>query len=360
LKGEPVGLDDLEAIARLDSLGVLETVEDFAQQCRTAWEIGTAARDLPSPEGVDAVVILGMGGSGVSGDITRSVVEPRFPVPVRVIKDYGPLPAWVGRNTLVFAVSYSGNTEETLAATQEAHDRGARVVAISAGGTLAEAAEGYGIAHVVIPSGLQPRASLGYLALPILAVLQEMGFLVRMKQDVDEAIEVLEHLGKLCHRSRSVADNPAKGLAARLDGKVAMIYGSGIMATAAMRFKCDLNEYAKVPAFWNFLPELDHNEIEGWGGGAEVTRKYLVPVLLRDPDELERIALRFEITKGLIAPHAADVVEVWPEGTCGLARLLSVVFVTQLASIYVGLARGVDPGPVEVLERLKAELANER
>jgi glucose/mannose-6-phosphate isomerase len=361
LSGGSVDLDDLETIAQLDSLDVLGTVEGFAEQCRSAWEIGSAARDLPSSEGVDAIVVLGMGGSGVSGDLAQSVIEPRFHFPMRVIKDYGPLPAWLGRNTLVFSVSYSGNTEETLAATQEGHDRGARVVAISAGGRLAEAAAEYGIAHVAIPPGLQPRASLGYLALPILAVLEAMGFLVRMKEDVLEAIEVLEDLGKRCHRSRSITENPAKSLAQSLDGKVAVAYGSaGLMTTAAMRFKCDLNEYAKVPAFWNYLPELDHNEIEGWGGHTEVGREYLVPVLLRDPHEHHRIARRFEITKKLIEPHVADIVELWPEGTSNLARLLSMIFVTQLASIYVGIARDVDPGPVEILEQLKADLAKQR
>ena len=355
-----VDLDDLEAIARLDSLGVLGTIEDFAEQCRSAWEIGVSARDLPSADGVDAVVVLGMGGSGMSGDLTQAVIEPRFHFPLRVIKDYGPLPAWVGHNTLVVAVSYSGNTEETLAATQEAHERGARIVAISAGGRLGEVAAEYGITHVAIPGGLQPRASLGYLALPILAVLQEMGFLVRMQADVEETVEILERLGKLCHRSLPAGENPAKSLALRVSGKVPVAYGTpGLMATAAMRFKCDLNEYAKVPAFWNFLPEADHNEVEAWGGGAEAVRDDLVAILLRDQQEHQRNALRFEITKRLIESSGADVIELWPEGSSDLARLLSMIFVTQLASIYVGLARGVDPGPVEVLERLKAELAQE-
>jgi glucose/mannose-6-phosphate isomerase len=196
--------------------------------------------------------------------------------------------------------------------------------------------------------------------MPIFAVLQAMGFLVRVDEEVREVVEVLEGLGKLCHRSSSVADNPAKALAKRLDGQLATVYGSaGLMAAAAMRFKCDLNEYAKVPAFWNYLPELDHNEIEGWGGDTEVARRHLVPVFLRDPEEHERVGLRFKITKRLIEPHVADVVELWPEGRSDLARLMSTIFVTQLASIYVGLARGVDPGPVEILDRLKADLAQE-
>lgn len=353
-------LDDLEAIAALDSEDVLGAVEDLAEQCRDAWEIGTAARGLPDGDGVDSVIVLGMGGSGVSGDVVASVIEPRFDFPFRVVKSYGPLPAWVGRNTLVFAVSYSGSTEETVASMQEAHDRGARLVTISSGGPLARMASDLGSAHVAIPAGKQPRASLGYLTLPILAVLQSVGLIAGMADEVDEAVAVLADVAKRCHRSVESGENPAKKLALALRGKIPIIYGAyGATATAAMRFKCDLNEYGKSPAFWNFFPELNHNEIVGWTGLRDVTGAHMVIVLLRDPDEHPRIALRFEITRRLIEPGAADVVELHSEGSSPLARLLSLILVTQLASIYVGLAHGVDPGPVAVIEELKAELSNQ-
>lgn len=351
-------LDDLDALAALDSENVLGAVEDFAAQCRRAWDIGRDATGLPSGDGIDSVVVLGMGGSGVSGDVVASIVEPRFPLPFRVIKSYGPLPEWVGRNTLVLAVSYSGSTEETLAATSEAHERGARLVLVSSGGPLKEMAGSFGAAHVAIPSGLQPRASLGYLTLPLLAVMSSMGLVSGMQDEVAEAIAVIDDLAKRCHRSQPVAENPAKELAAALRGKIPVIYGGyGFTATAAMRFKCDLNEYGKSPAFWNFFPELNHNEIVGWSGLRDVTSEHLVLVLLRDPEEHPRISLRFDITKRLISGGAADSIELHPEGTTPLARLLSLIFVTQLAAIYVGLAHGIDPGPVEVIEKLKAELA---
>ena len=140
-----IDLDDLNELARLDSEDVLGAVERFADQCREGWEIGRSASGLPDADGVDSVVVLGMGGSGVSGDVIQSVVEPRLPVPLRVIKSYGPLPEWVGRNTLVFAVSYSGSTEETVAALEEAHERGCRAVAISSGGPLEDMARRYGV-----------------------------------------------------------------------------------------------------------------------------------------------------------------------------------------------------------------------
>jgi glucose/mannose-6-phosphate isomerase len=352
-----VDLDDLDALAKLDSEDVLGAVEAFADQCARAWEIGRSAVGLPDASGVDSVLVLGMGGSGVSGDVTQAVIEPRLPVPFRTIKSYGPLPEWVGRNTLVFAVSYSGSTEETVEALQTAHERGARLVTISSGGPLKEQASEYGIAHVEIPTGLQPRASLGYLTLPVLAVLVEVGLVPDLLDELDEAIKVLADIAERCHRKRPTAENPAKSLASHILGKVPIVYGGyPLGSVAAYRFKCDLNEYGKTPAHWNELPELDHNEIVGWNQLADLTRSRFVVILLRDPEDHERVALRFDITRRLIQDQAAEVIELHAEGASRLARVLSLILVTQLSAIYVGLAYGVDPGPVKVIQALKKEL----
>lgn len=343
----------------IDSEDVLGAVERFPEQCREAWEIGRSATNLPDGEGVDSVLVLGMGGSGVSGDVVQAVVEPRLPLFFRTIKSYGPIPEWVGRNTLVFAVSYSGSTEETLAALDEVLDKGARVITVSSGGPLAATAASRGLAHVGIPTGLQPRASLGYLTLPILAVLNQMGLSPDLQADMDEATKVLSELAPRCHRDRPVIENPAKDLAARIRGRVPIVYGGhGVGATAAYRFKCDLNEYGKTPAFWNEIPELDHNEIVGWNQLDDLTSERFVVILLREPGEHERVGLRFDVTRRLIEGSVAEFVEVDAEGGSVLARLLSLILVTQLASIYVGLAYGVDPGPVDVIMKLKSELKN--
>jgi glucose/mannose-6-phosphate isomerase len=297
-----------------------------------------------------------MGGSGVSGDVVRSVVEPRLPIPFRVEKGYGPLPSWVGRTTLVVAVSYSGNTEETLSAATDALERGARLVTIATGGDLAEMAEDHNLSHVAVPPGLQPRSALGYLTLPVLAVLDRMELIPPLQEDVEEAADVLDGIAARCHRKNAVSDNPAKSLAGRLVGMVPLVYGGhGLGATAAYRFKCDLNEYAKVPAFWNELPELNHNEIESWQA-SDMTNNFAL-VMLRDHHEHPSISRRFDITKELIGNRADDAIEVTSEGQSALARLLSLLLVTQLSAIYLALARGLDPGPVDVLERLKQKLA---
>ena len=352
-----IDLDDLNAIAALDSEDVLGAVERFPDQCREGWEIGLGASGLPNANGVDSILVLGMGGSGVSGDVVQAVLEERLVVPLRVIKSYGPLPEWVGRNTLVFAVSYSGSTEETIAALEEAHSRGCRVVTISSGGPIAEMASRDGFAHVAIPPGQQPRASLGYLTLPIFGVLVRMGLAPDLQADVDETIDVLSDLVSRCHRKRSRVENPAKDLAAKLAGKVTIVYGGfPVGATAAYRFKCDINEYGKAPAFAHFFPELNHNEIVGWKKLAGLTKESFVLVLLHDPADHERVKIRFEITTELIHNDFAEVVELTAEGSSALARLFSLVLVTQLAAIYLGVANGVDPGPVEVIQGLKARL----
>lgn len=354
-----IDLDQPSAFESIDTEGVLGSVEKLGQQCREGWSIGSAAESLPATEGIDSVIVLGMGGSGVSGDVVQAVAEPRLLQPFRVIKGYGPLPDWVGRNTLALAVSYSGSTEETVAALEDAHGKGARIVTISSGGPLAEKAREYGLTHVAIPSGLQPRASLGYLALPLLAVLDKMGLVSEMSADVEETVAVLEDLAVRCDRSVPAATNPAKALANDLRGKIGVIYGgSAVSQTAAMRFKCDINEYGKVPAFWNAFPELDHNEIVGWTGLTEITKETFHLVHLRDADESPRVALRFEITHDLVGQNLAGMTEVRSEGVSPLARLFSLVFITQLASIYVGLAQEVDPGPVAVIQELKSRLAD--
>ena len=248
-------------------------------------------------------------------------------------------------------------SEETLEAFEEAHHRGARAVAVSSGGRLGELAASYAVAHVKVPAGLQPRASLGFLTLPILAVLVEIGLVPDCSDDIEETIATLADIAKRCGREVGIEENVAKQLARSLRGRVPVIYGgAGLGGVAAYRFKCDLNEYAKSLAFSNVIPELDHNELESWGSLAELTKERFVAVLLRDLGEHQRMALRFDLTRKLMEEKLATIVELHSEGTSVLARLFSLVMITQLAAIYVGVANERDPGPVAILEGLKQQL----
>jgi glucose/mannose-6-phosphate isomerase len=350
------GLDDSKAIRELDSLGVLDTVEGFPTQIEEGWALGSSVIGLPDAAGLESILVLGMGGSAAAGDIIQAVTEARVPVPFLVAKGYGPLPEWVGRNTLTIAISYSGNTEETIAAFGDAHERGARAVAVSSGGRLAELAEDFGAVHVAVPSGMQPRAALGYLAMPLLSVLERMGLVPPFEADVTATLAHLTDLAGRCSVDTAAGSNPAKDLAAELHGGIPVIYGGrGIGAALARRFKCDINEYAKCPAFFNELPEMDHNEICAWSYPDPKSR--YVGVLIRDDDDHPRVAARFDITRKVIHAAFADVIELRTEGEGVLGRVLSTLFVTQLTAIYMAVLRDVDPGPVEAVERLKGELA---
>jgi glucose/mannose-6-phosphate isomerase len=350
-------LDDMDALHRLDSLDVLGAAESFGEQCNEAWNLGAGGSELPSGEGLNSIVVLGMGGSGAAGDVVQSIVEPRVPLFFRSFRDYRPLPEWVGRNTLVFAVSYSGNTAETIAALDDAHHRGVRAVTVSSGGRLEELADEFGTAHIRVPSKApKPRAALGYLAVPVLWVLSDMGLVPDLRADLDETVGLIAALGDRCDRKRKIEANPAKSLALKLVDRVPVVYGaSGAGAAIARKFKCDLNEYAKSPAFWNELPELDHNEIVGWDRRTDLTAQFVV-VMLTSNEHDRVMADRWRTTTELIRESLGDVYELPMKGRSALAQMLSTVYMTQLASIYVGLARGVDPGPIEMIDRLKSLL----
>jgi len=244
-----------------------------------------------------------------------------------------------------------------LDAFEEAHARGARVVCLSAGGRLAEAAEEFGAAHIGVPPGLQPRAAVPYLLVPLLVVLARMGLVPDPTDDIEESMSVVVDMAPRCHRKTPAVENPAKDLAARLAGRVPLLYGGpGVGVAIARRFKCELNEYAKSHAFYNEIPEMNHNEIVGWTKAAEIGGDY-VAVWFGDPGDHYRVGLRWEITRSLIERSAADIVELTSVGESPLARMASLLYITQLAAIYTGIAHGVDPGPVEVLDYLKRRLA---
>lgn len=350
-----MNLDDPASYATVDPQDALGDVEATAEQWEEARRLADVRLDLGD---VDAVVLTGMGGSGIAGDVAATLanvipVSGRRmpPLPVVVHKGYG-LPPFVGRRTLVVALSYSGGTEETLSAVDVALDAGAQLFAVTAGGALAKRAEAAGAPMVRIPGGRQPRHSLGYLAVPVLTALG-------LDDGLDEAIAVQAELATAIDRSVPSSENHAKQLALRLaSGSVPLAWGArGLGTVAAYRLKCQLNENAKLPAIWNELPELDHNEVVGlqeWSPLAGI----LGLVLLRDPlGEHPRVATRFTVTEELVRERFAWMAEVAARGTSPLARLASLLLLVDLASVYTALELGHDPSPIPAIDRLKQALA---
>ena len=307
--------------------------------------------------GFDSVVVCGMGGSGFSGDVVAATVGSVMRTPLVVTKGYE-LPAFVGPRTLVFAVSYSGSTEETLTAASSAARSGAPMVAVTTGGPLAQLAAESGAATMLCPAGFQPRAAIGMLVAPILVTLERLGLFSGASDAIEAAITQLALRRDQCRTEVDWPKNPARELARRIGRTIPLIYGGGAVgAAAAMRWKTEINENAKAPAFWNTYPELDHNEICGWGQHGDVTRQVFSLIELRHDFEHSQIGRRFEVTREIIDETLAQTLSVVAEGAGPLAQILDLAYVGAWTSVYLAFDAGVDPGPVDAIARLKHQLS---
>ena len=346
------------ASTTLDSLGFLDSLEGLPEQLVAA-HADAGKLDLsrlPQPEAIDSIAVLGMGGSGIVGDVLLSVGTATLPIPIVVLK-YIRTPAFVGPRTLAFAISYSGDTEETLEMTRGALDSGAHVVTMSSGGELARIAQERGLLHVPCPPGLMPRAAIGALVAPVFVVLFRMGMLPEAHAGLVKAQEQLARRRDHCKSAVVGAANPARELARRIGRTIPIIYGvGGLGRVAAYRWKCSMNENAKAPAFYNFYPELDHNEISGWGQHGDVTRQVFSLIELRHGLEHETLERRVAITREMIEETVAQVLTVEADGEGRLAQLLDLMYLGDWTSAYVALENDVDPGPIDAIAQLKANL----
>ncbi|NLJ76434.1 MAG: bifunctional phosphoglucose/phosphomannose isomerase [Peptococcaceae bacterium] len=351
-------LNNLEGLCRLDSTGMIDALAGLPAQCLLAVRDICSSVELPSIEAISNIVVTGLGGSAIGGDLLRVYTADKIQVPITVNRDYS-LPGFVGPDTLVFAVSYSGNTEETLSAYKEARARGASVIAITTGGELAGMVEKDGVPLVRIPTGCAPRAATGYLFIPTLVILQRLGMLPDMTDETTAMAGFIKELQKKIGPESPREENVSKQLAHKLYKKLPVIWGvTGTTEVVAQRWKGQINENAKAPAYWNVFPELNHNEIVGFEYPLEVLNKIHL-VILRDKQDHPRIQKRIEVTKDIIKDTIDGVTEVWSSGEGDLARLFSLVYTGDYASLYLAALYGIDPGPVKAIDFLKWELAAE-
>jgi glucose/mannose-6-phosphate isomerase len=323
------------------------------EQVADALESSRSVDSLPEGDEIDAIVVLGMGGSGIAGDVLAGAASDASRVPVSVVKSYD-LPAWVGPRSLVFAVSCSGNTEETLATTETAFALGASVVVVAGGGELTKMAAEHGAPVVGVPSSIpQPRAAIGAMAVPLLVIADRVGLVPGLVEQIDDAVEQLAR-----RRDQLVgADSPAAEIARRIGRTVPLVHGAqGLASVAASRWKTQVNENAKSPAMWAAQPELCHNELAGWAQFGDVTRQVITAVELRTSDEHPQVARRFEWVSEVLREVVADVVEVWAQGQTALARFFDLVLVGDFVSLHLAARDGVDPGPVPILAEMKEYL----
>ncbi|HEU5302236.1 MAG TPA: bifunctional phosphoglucose/phosphomannose isomerase [Acidimicrobiia bacterium] len=339
----------------VDSIGFLEAVAGLPEQLDAAHELAGSLdlSALPKPDAIDSIAVLGMGGSGIAGDVLAAVGSA-LPVPVVVLKQYR-TPAFVGPRTLVFAMSFSGDTEETVSMTRGAFDAGAHVVTVASGGALDALAGEHGGLRIPCPSDIPvPRAALGALVAPLFVSLFRMGIFPEAHAALVKAQEQLKRRRDQCRPEVEGAKNPARELARRIGRTIPLVYGGGALgAVAARRFKNDLNENAKAPAFWAAYPELNHNEICAWGQHGDVTRQVFTLVQLRHGYEHERLAKQIALAREQLDEIFVQVLEVEAEGEGRLAQLLDLMYLGTWASCYLALANDVDPGPIDAIAQLK-------
>lgn len=346
---------------RLDTVGMFELTAALPEQVEDAVR---AAGDLVEridriglgAEDVANIVFLGMGGSGIAGDVVAAATASLMPVPITVCKSYE-CPAFVGPETLVFAMSASGNTEETVQAATDAEAVGAMLVVVTGGGTLADLAAGWGLPRFAVPAGIpQPRAALGAMCVPPLVVLDHLGLYRGGRSWIAAAVEQLK---RRRDEIEAAGDSSRPAAVARSIGRtIPLVHGGGMVgATAAQRWKTQVNENAKAPAFYAAQPELCHNEVCGWGVAGDVTRQVITAVGLRHDGEHPQLDRRFELIGEILREVVADVIEVRAAGDGDLAQLLDLILLGDYVSLYLAAYSGVDPGPVPILGELKAALA---
>jgi glucose/mannose-6-phosphate isomerase len=350
-----VDLDDLDEIQRVDRSRFLLAVERISEHILDACARASAVEALPAAEGLRSMAILGMGGSALAGDVCRALLADS-PLFIRTVRGYA-CPPWVGADTLVFAVSHSGDTDETLHAMTTALARGARVIAVSRGGACAALARERGLPLVEIPRGFRASTAVAYLIVPLLVLCERLG-LCSLGPAVVETVQMLRDRLAELGASSPVARNSAKQLASRLLDRLPVVYGSeGLSSVAAYRWKCQFNETAKVPAFSHVFPELTHNEVEGWGAWREITPN-AETLILRDPSEHPHLRRKVDAAISLLSTSGHAVHEIHPRGSSPLARLFDLISFGDFVSTYLALLRGEDPMPVDVVKSFKRVVAD--
>ena len=310
------------------------------------WRVESARIEpFDAPGGL---VVCGMGGSAIGGDLAAAALGNRLTRPLTTERGYE-LPFAMLPDRAVLCSSYSGNTEETIACYEAAEALGAPRIVATTGGELARAARADGVPVIGLPAGLRPRAAVGYMFTVAAEVAELTGAAPGIRTEIDSAAPNLrEASGALSTRADELAE--------RIAGSIPVIYGADLTIPVALRWKTQINENAKLPAFTAALPEADHNEIEGWNPGDEARR--MSAILLEDRDQHPRVRQRFELTAGMIELAAHYVTRIETEGESRTERLLWAVALGDLLSLRLAAQRAVDPGSTELLDRLKKQLAH--
>ncbi len=339
-----------------DREGMAANIAAMGEHVREAIGLANAVlRMAELPQGIRSVVVAGMGGSAIGGDLIRSYLSGILAVPMVINRSYV-LPPWTDEHTLVIASSYSGNTEETLTAFEEAVRRKLKLVCITTGGKLGARAKELGIPVISQKGGLAPRAALAYSFVPILLTLEKAGLVSEQSQQITHVAELLDTLSEKYGTGNLSESNPAFALAGQLMHRIPVIYSAVDYEAVCLRWRGQIQENAKHLAFGNLMPEMNHNELEGWAHPIDVTQHLSVILLRGGDDENVRVTKRFGIVKEILGGKQVPVVEVHAEGTTRLERMMSLVSLADWTSYYLALLAGTDPTPIPAMDLLKQRM----
>lgn len=345
-------LDNTNVIAQRDPESALGVIASQYEQARYAAVVQNAAHDNRP---ITSIVVAGMGGSALAALMVKTLFRSELALPFEVVREYS-LPAYVNESTLVIASSYSGNTEETLAALELARSKGAQIGIMASGGTLVEEAKARDIAYVTVPAGIQPRMATIYNLAGLFALFENFGVIDgKWGKELASLAEWLKTEINQWAPNVPTAHNYPKQLALQAVGKTPVFYGSPLTASLAYKWKISWNENAKNVAFWNEYPEFNHNEFLGWT--SHPVEKPFAVFDLKSSFDTARVTQRFELSDRLLSgkrPHATTIIL---KGDTLLAQLVWGAIIADFASTYVAILNNVDPTPVVLIEKLKQELA---
>lgn len=350
-------LDDLDMIGKIDTENMLGIEENFSEQLQRAKAIGISI-DVSKINSLNikGIAFLGMGGSGFAGDFIKNLVKYECKLPIEIVKGYK-LPAFVKNDWLAIAVSYSGDTEETISAATEALSRKCEVIFVSSGGKIEEIANQSNKIHIKVPGGFQPRAASGYLFIPLLILFEKLGFISSKLKEIDDSILSIKKLSEEYGRTNPLDKNYAKKIAFEIGSKLPIIYGyEGVLSSIAFRWKCQINENSKGPSFYNEFPELNHNETVGWDRLSDITKNFVL-IYFKDSKESIRINTRINTTINLIKENFSKTIGVPVTGKSPLEKALNTMFLGGISSVYLAILNHTNPTPVDKIKVLKAELA---
>jgi len=353
-----INLDNPQLYKKLDTTNLHERISNLPQQCRQAWQSALA---LPLPKDfrkIDKIIVIGMGGSAIGGDLLRALASLQSKVDISVARDYD-LPKSVDKNTLVIASSYSGNTEETISAFKQALQTPCKKFVITTGGNISEIAAQNGVPLFSFGYSSEPRAALGYSFFSLLAFLRNLDIIPDELLNVDETLDMLKKMSSKLSRDIPCKKNSAKQLAMKMHNNLVIVYGAGILSSVTYVWKTQINENSKAWAVSETLPELNHNAVVGYKFPAEIATKIFV-IMLRSHDLHPRTLKRYNITSDILAKAGISHEIIDSNGSTPLCQMMTSVMLGDYASYYLAIIYGIDPSPVKIIDYLKKSLASSR